>query len=166
SDARRGSSRLTSPAPLSEVRRSVSGITSAEKPSGPTSTAVRQTPFTATESPSASSAPSGVATRRRPSCAASTVPTPATRPVNTASPLPEPCGDQHVLVDDLDVGGLSLGGVGDPLGPFALHGGAGLATAGELGRHEDARLVDLLRIQERPRQPWPALQQQRLHSAR
>src|SRR4051812_23317900 len=161
SDARSGSSRFTRALPLSEVRRRVSGITSAEKPSGPTSVAVRQTPFTATESPSASSAPSEVATRSRPSCAASTVPTSTTSPVNTASPLLQSRRDQHVVVDDLDGGGQRLRGLGDRLGALALDRCPGLLAAGELRRDEPPRLVHLAGVEEGARQPRAALEQQR-----
>ena len=70
SPARSGSSTFTSspsPSGASEVRRSVSAITSAANDPPFGSTAVRQTPFTAIESPGASSVASGVSTSRRPS---------------------------------------------------------------------------------------------------
>ena len=65
---------------------------------------MRQTPLTATESPGPSSPASSLRTRRRtppPSRSSdSTVPVPATSPVNT-SPLPEAGDDQDVVVDAL-----------------------------------------------------------------
>ena len=61
-------------------------MTSVAKPSPSTAVAVRQTPLTATESPSATSPASAVASvRRRPPAVApiaATLPTSATRPVN------------------------------------------------------------------------------------
>src|SRR5680860_1158502 len=152
--ARTGSSRLTSlPAASgpSEERRSVSAITSAAKESARTPRAVRQTPFTATESPSASSPASGLATESRapsPSrSTAATVPVASTSPVNiSASPIPQPGDDQHVVVDALD--------------------GARLAPAGEQRRDEHPRLVDLARLEEDAGEVGAALEQQRLDVAR
>src|SRR5215216_787347 len=103
SPARSGSSRFTSspsPSGSREVRRSVSGMTSASNEPLLFPTAVRQTPFTAIESPGASSAARGVSTSSRPLLSMRTTPFPATSPVNT-SPLLEAGNDQHVVLDAL-----------------------------------------------------------------
>src|SRR3712207_3715783 len=107
---RSGSSRLTEdPACIapSDERRSVSCMTSAPKRSPLQSpTAVRQTPLTATESPSLSSAASGdsIATRTPSavSCTSATRPRSWTSPVNT-SPLPQASGDEDVVADAVAV---------------------------------------------------------------
>ena len=121
SAARSASSRLTrSPARSgpSEVSASVWFITSASKPSRVAAVAVRQTPLTATESPSAiSPAERGRDPQPRALGAgstASTVPTSAISPVNT-SPLPHPGPDQDVVADPLGLGGQRPGRIGDPL---------------------------------------------------
>src|SRR5215213_9073702 len=173
SPARSGSSRLTlSPAPSgpSDERRRVSAITSARKPSGAGSTAVRQTPLTAIESPGESSAPSGVATRSRapsPSCStASTLPIPATSPVNTIrSPLPEPRADQHVVADALDLDGLCAQRVLDLVDARPGDGRARAPAAGHDRRDERVVLVDLAGVEERAGQPRAALEQHRLDVA-
>src|SRR5680860_1890765 len=172
--ARTGSSRLTSlPAASgpSEERRSVSAITSAAKESARTPRAVRQTPFTATESPSASSPASGLATESRapsPSrSTAATVPVASTSPVNiSASPIPQPGDDQHVVVDALDVERDRAHRVVDPLDALRLDRGARLAPAGEQRRDEHPRLVDLARLEEDAGEVGAALEQQRLDVAR
>src|SRR6187200_2736404 len=107
SPARSGSSRFTS-SPIasgaSEVRRRVSGITSAANEPLSRSTAVRQTPLTAIESPGPSSAASGVSTSTRPCASPRTTPLPATSPVNT-SPLLQAGDDQDVVLDPLGLDG-------------------------------------------------------------
>src|SRR3954447_22555143 len=170
--ARSGSSRFTwSPAPRgpSDERRSVSAITSARKPSVDGSTAVRQTAFTATESPGPSSAPSGVDTRRRTpspsSSTASTLPMPATSPVNTRSPLLQPRADQHVVADALDGEGLGAQRGADLVHARPGHRGARAPSAGDDRGHERVVLVDLARVEERSGQARPALQQHRLDLA-
>src|SRR5918994_7142581 len=168
SPARRGSSRLTSspsPSGASDVRRSVSGITSAAKEPFWRSTAVRHTPFTAIESPGESSAASGVSTSRRPSRSARTRPLPATSPVNT-SPLLEAGHDQHVVLDPLGLGGERAGGAGDLVQAAALDGRLRLRAAEHQRRQEDARLVDFAGLEEGARQVWATLEQQRLDVAR
>src|SRR3954463_11913583 len=150
SDARSGSSRFTwSPAPSgpSDERRSVSAITSARKPSAVGSTAVRQTPLTATESPGPSSAPPAAATRRLPpapsSSTASTLPMPATSPVNTLSPLLQPRADQHVVADALDGEGLAAQRGADLAPARPGPRGARAPSAGDDRGHERVVLVDL-----------------------
>src|SRR5689334_17567910 len=126
--ARSGSSRLTgapSATSASEERRSVSCITSAVKRPPAIAVAVRQTPLTATLSPSEISGASAVSTASRtPSAVASTavtVPLSATRPVNIRwSPLAHPGGDQHVVGDAGALERERSGGLGDPLDAGAL----------------------------------------------
>src|SRR6185312_453604 len=123
---RSGSSRFTrSPcarAP-SDERASVSFMTSAPKTRSRVSIAVRHTPLTAIESPSA--APSGKSAaivRRAPSpdrSIATTCPIPCTSPVNT-SPLPQPRGDEQILPDALAVERQRAQHFGDRLDPLAL----------------------------------------------
>src|SRR2546423_10259689 len=99
-------------------------MTSARKPPASVATAVRQTPFTETEPPSLSSAPSGVATSiRAPSPSGSTaltVPVDSTSPVNI-SPLREAGGDQPVPPDLLPPLGPRPPPRADPPAPPALH---------------------------------------------
>src|SRR5918994_2558581 len=171
SPARSGSSRLTA-SPVasgpSELRRSVSSITSAEKPSRLGSTAVRQTPLTATESPGSSSPASSLRTRRRtppPSRSSdSTVPVPATSPVNT-SPIPEAGDDQDVVVDALGLDRRRALRRGDLLDADALDGRLRLGPAEQQRRHEHARLVDLARLEEGASEVRSALEQERLDVA-
>src|SRR3954469_20877363 len=170
--ARSGSSRFTwSPAPSgpSDERRSVSAITSARKPSADGSTAVRHTPLTATESPGASSAPSGVDTRRRTpspsSSTASTLPMPATSPVNIGLPLLEARADQHVVADSLDRHRLGAQGGADAVDARARNRGAGAAAAGHDRRDERVVLVDLAGVEERAGQVRTALEQHGLDVA-
>src|SRR6476659_2461579 len=120
--ARSASSRFTrspSASSPSDERRSVSCITSAPKRGAQSPTAVRQTPLTATESPSRSSLVNDDSKlRRAPSAVRSTeatVPRSATRPVNTPSPLLEPRGDQHVFGHTLAFERLGPQRVGDLL---------------------------------------------------
>src|SRR5436190_15745957 len=130
----------------SEVRRSVSGITSASKAPSPTAVAVRQTPFTATESPSASSRPAS--SLSLPSSSEATRAVPWISPVNT-SPLPEPRGDQHVVVDALHLRGERARRAGNRPGAEPLDGGARLAPTRHERGHEHAQLVDLAGFEER-----------------
>src|SRR3954447_19033282 len=149
-----GSSRLTrEPAcsSLSDERRSVSFITSAPNSSRapPFSiVAVRQTPLTATLSPSLSSRASGdVIAIRTPSLVASTevtVPRSSTSPVNT-SPLPQAGADQQVVGHLLAVERQRAQRLGDLLDALALQRVARLAAADEQRREEQADLVDLAR---------------------
>src|SRR4051794_15755822 len=172
SAGRSGSSRLTvlsgSSAP-SEERRSVSCITSAPKSSPPhRPTAVRQTPLTAIESPSLSSPASGELTlSRTPSRVWSTrwtVPRSWTSPVNT-SPLSEPGAHQQIVADGIAVQCERAHGVGDALDPAALERVARLAPADDQRREEQARLVDLPGVEERPGEVRAALEQDRRHVA-
>src|SRR4051794_29589250 len=125
---RSGSSRLTRPPACtspSDERRSVSRMTSAPKRSPQMPVAVRQTPFTATESPSATSRASGVSkVSRAPSAVvstAATVPRSWTRPVNTArSELLQPGRDQHVVLDRLALQRQRADRVADALRALAL----------------------------------------------
>src|SRR4051812_15490048 len=165
--ARSESSRLTrvpSPTPASEERRSVSCITSAAKRSPSIDVAVRHTPLTATESPSESSPARPVRTARRtPSPVASTavtVPRSWTRPVNT-SPLPQACGDEDVLADGLAVQGQRAGRLGDPLDALALHRIARCRAAEDHRGEEEPQLVHLLGVEEGTGQPRTALEQDR-----
>src|SRR4051812_25270306 len=167
SDARSASSRLTRPppeTPASEDRRSVSCITSAAKAPSAIRVAVRQTPLTATESPSPISAVSGVRTvSRTPSggaSTASTAPRSWTRPVNTTqtlgirrararrSPVPQAGGDQHVVADALHVERQRPGGVRDALGALPLERVARRGAAEHQRRQEVPQLVDLPRVEE------------------
>src|SRR5687768_11905542 len=128
---RKGSSRLTrspSASSPSELRATVSALRSAEKDSESGSTAVRQTPLTATESPAASSFASEASIRRRnppPSRAtAATRPSSWTIPVNNLAPrlpLAEPRLDQHVIADRLHPHRIRMLGVLDRVGTLALH---------------------------------------------
>src|SRR5687767_6444733 len=172
SDARSGSSRLTeSPWPSGprDERRNVSAITSVRKPAGLGSTAVRQTPLTATESPGSSSPPSGVATWSRtpsPSCStACTLPSPATSPVNIGLPLLEPCADQHVVGDPLDLDGRGAGSGIDRVDALAGDRRAGAAAARDDRGDERVELVDLARVEERAGQARAALEQHRANVA-
>src|SRR4051812_10619736 len=163
-----GSSRLTrepASSSLSEERRSVSFMTSAPKSSPPhRPVAVRQTPLTATLSPSESSRASGeLMAIRTPSVVASTevtVPRSSTSPVNT-SPLPQARADQHVVGDLLAVERQRMQRLGDLLDPFALQRIARLSAADQQRRKEQPDLVDLAGIEERAGQVRAALEQDR-----
>src|SRR4051794_32967823 len=168
SPARSGSSTFTlSPAANgpSEERLSVSAITSALKPSARGSSAVRHTPLTATESPWRSSAASGVSTSRRtPSPSGLTRRTSAvlsTRPVNI-SPFCETRAHEHVLVDLLHRRRQSPPGLVDQLDALAVERASCTRAAREQRREEDTRLVDLVRVHERPGEVRAALEQHRL----
>src|SRR5215208_5283490 len=168
SPARSGSSRFTSspsPSGSSDVRLSVSGITSASNEPFVRPTAVRQMPLTAIESPSRSSAASGVSTVRRPPSSARTTPFPATSPVNT-SPLLEALDDQHVVLDALCLHREGARARRDVADAHALDGGPRLGPAEHQGRDEHARLVDLAGLEEGAREVRAALEQQRLDLAR
>src|SRR4051812_4472616 len=175
SDARSASSRLTgeptSTSP-SDERRSVSCITSAPNSSPPhIPTAVRQTPLTATESPSLSSRATGERTdRRTPSLVWSTrwtVPRSCTRPVNNGrSPLPQTCAHEQILADDLAVECERAHGVGDPAHAAALQRVARGAAADDQRGEEQAHLVDLAGVEERAREVRAALEQDRRHAER
>src|SRR4051794_26549952 len=170
SDARSASSRLTgdpgSTSP-SDERRSVSCITSAPNSSPPhRPMAVRQTPLTATESPSLSSPASDERTERRtPSPVWSTrctVPRSCTRPVNNGrSPLPQTGAHEQILADDLTVECERAHGVGDPIHASALQRVARGAAADDQRRQEQADLVDLAGVEEGARQMRAALEQDR-----
>src|SRR5205085_4864773 len=114
--------------------------------------AVRQTPLTATLSPSASSAASGeLIAIRTPSLVASTdvtVPRSSTRPVNT-SPLPDARADQEVVGDLLAVERQRPQRLGDLLDALALERVARLTAADQQRREEQADLVDLACVEER-----------------
>src|SRR3954451_6577882 len=153
---------------LSEERRSVSYMTSAPNSSPPhTPVAVRQTPLTATLSPSESSRASGdVIAIRTPSFVASTevtVPRSSTSPVNT-SPLPQPGADQQVVGDLVAVQGERAQRLGDLLDAFPLQRVARLAPADHQGREEEADLVDLAGVEERAGKVRAALEQDRGHA--
>src|SRR5687767_12453781 len=109
-------------------------------------TAVRQTPLTAIESPSFSSAASGDSTARRTpsevSRTSATLPRSWTSPVNT-SPLLQPRGDQQVVADALAVERQRAQGVLDALDALALERVAGGAPAEQDRREEEPDLVDL-----------------------
>src|SRR5919202_2516465 len=166
SSTRSGSSRFTR-APgrtsRSDERRSVSCITSAPKPPPPGPTAVRQTPLTATESPSRSSSANDVETRSRtPSSVASTattVPRSATSPVNMRSPLPQPRGDEHVAGERLARQRQRAHRVGDAVDALALEGVARRPAAQHQRRDKEPDLVDLARVHERAREVRAALEQ-------
>src|SRR5829696_9499789 len=167
--ARSGSSRLTSapsPTSASEERRSVSCMTSALKRPPSIAVAVRQTPLTATESPSESSGARAVRTARRtPSAVASTavtVPRSATSPVNIRrSPLAHPGRDQDVVRDALALERERAGGLGDALDPLPLQRVARGGAADDHRGDEQADLVDLAGVEERAGQVGPALEQDR-----
>src|SRR3954471_22548772 len=169
SAARSGSSRLTRESGCtrpSDERRSVSCMTSAPNSSPPhIPTAVRQTPLTATESPSLSSRASGERTdRRTPSEVWSTrwtVPRSWTNPVKMALPLSQSRADQQILADDLAVECERAHGVGDAIDPAALERVARGAAADDQRREEQADLVDLAGVEEGARQMRAALEQDR-----
>src|SRR5688572_848715 len=167
SPARSGSSRLTS-SPIwsgaSDVRRSVSGITSAANEPLSRSVAVRQTPFTAIESPGPSSDASGVSTSTRPCAKPRTTPFPATSPVNT-SPLLEAGHEQHVVVDPLRLDGERRRRGRDLAKADALHCRPRLRAAQQDRRDEHAHLVDLPGLEEGAGEVRAALEQQRLDLA-
>src|SRR5688500_4697749 len=167
SPARSGSSRFTSSpseSGSSDVRRSVSGITSAANEPLFRSTAVRQMPLTAIESPGASSPASSVSTSSRPPSSARTTPFAATSPVNT-SPLLEPRDDQHVILDALHLDRERARPGGDVAHAAALHRGRRRRAADQHRRDEHARLVDRARLEEGAGQVRAALEQQRLDLA-
>src|SRR3954454_11129450 len=162
SPIRIASSRLTcepcSSSPSAD-RRSVSSITSAPKRGPHRPTAVRQTPLTATESPSDSSEASfDSKVRRAPSSERSTVatmPRSSTRPVNT-SPLLQAGRDQQVVLDLLAVERDRPQRVGDVLDALALERIARLPAAEDHRREEQPHLVDLAGVEERAGQVRPA----------
>src|SRR4051794_3360235 len=163
-----GSSRLTrdpASSSLSDERRSVSFITSAPKRSPPhRPVAVRQTPLTATLSPSDSSRAKGeLIAMRTPSVVVSTevtVPRSSTSPVNT-SPLPQAGADQQVVGDLLAVEGQRAQRLGDLLDALALQRVARLTAADQQRREEQADLVDLTGVEERARQVRATFEQDR-----
>src|SRR5438874_2694873 len=170
SDARSGSSRFTR-APTrtvaSDERANVSLMTCAANCSPPTSQAVRQTPLTAIESPASSSRARGVSIRTvapaSPSSKATTVPRSVISPVNTAapcrrpSPLAQARGDQQVIADALALQRERPQRLRDVLDPLALQRIA-RGTAQQQRCEEQPQLVDLARIQKRPRQARTTLQ--------
>src|SRR5215211_2098188 len=163
-----GSTRLTrepASSSLSDERRSVSFMTSAPKSSPPHSpVAVRQTPLTATLSPSESSRASrDVIAIRTPSFVVSTdvtVPRSSTSPVNT-SPLLDARADQQVVGDLLAVEGERPQRLGDLLDAFALERISRLAPADQQRRQEQPDLVDLAGVEEGAGQMRPAFEQDR-----
>src|SRR5688572_15612739 len=155
--ARSASSRLTdepcSMAP-SEERRSVSCMTSAPKRSPLHSpTAVRQTPLTATLSPSLSSDASfdSIATRTPSdvSCTSATFPRSWTSPVNTRLPLLETSRDEQVVADGVARQRQRPQRVVDALDALALERVARGAAAEQQRRQEKPDLVDLAGVEER-----------------
>ena len=137
---------------LSEVRVTVSFITSASNERSWTAAAVRQTPLTATESPGPSSEASGVSiVIRNPSpelLDAATRPRSCTSPVNIRGflPLLHPRRDQQVLPHLLAVERHRPDGVGDHLDPLALQRIAGSPAAQDDRRQEQADLIDLFGV--------------------
>src|SRR5918998_5035272 len=167
SSARTGNSRLTvapSPTSASDERRSVSFITSALNAPSAIAVAVRQTPLTATESPSPISGASEVRTARRtpsaPAWTAVTVPRSATSPVNT-SPLAHAGADQDVVGDPVALQRERAHRLGDPLDPLALQRIAGAGAAEHHRGDEQPDLVDLAGVEEGARQVRAALEQDR-----
>src|SRR3954466_6093529 len=166
SAARSGSSRFTrapGAASPSDERRSVSCITSAANPSASAPTAVRQTPLTATESPSRRSPASADCTRSRtPSSAASRAPPaprPAIRPVNTRSPLLEARGDEDVAGERLARERQRPQRVGDAVDALALQRVARGPPAHHERRGEQAALAARARVHERAGKVRAALEQ-------
>src|SRR5262249_26285675 len=115
---------LPARASRSELRSSVSFITSALNERSPTAVAVRQTPLTATESPADSSLASADSTvSRTPSSVSSWPeirPRSCTRPVNTRSPLLDPRRDQEIVAHPVAGQGERPDRIGDRLNAFAL----------------------------------------------
>src|SRR6266498_1945129 len=160
SPARSGSSRLTSSPSASgssDVLRSVSGITSAANDPLLRSTAVRQTPLTAIESPGASSAASAVSTSSLPALSARTTPLSATSPVNI-SPLLQAGDDQDVVLDPLGLERERARACGDVADADALYRGPRLRPAEDQRRDEHAHLVDLAGLEEGAREVRAALE--------
>src|SRR5438105_142280 len=180
SPARSGSSRLTaSPArrvPSAE-RASVSRMTSARMAPSSTALAVRQTPFTASESPALSSRASCVRSRSvappAPSSSAETLPRSEISPVNTSaappapgSPLAQACADQQVLADALAVERERAWRLGDVLHARALQRVAGAAAAEQQRREEETDFIDLAGIEEGTGQARTSLEHRRGHALR
>jgi hypothetical protein len=126
------------------------------------SVAVRQTPLTATESPSDSSPASVLATRRRtPSAVASIAgdgAQVATSPVNTVT-TPSGGPTRARRRRSLDVEAERARRLGNALGALALERVAGARAAEHDGGDEEADLVDLAGVEEAPGQARPALEQ-------
>ena len=153
----------------SEERRSVSCITSArEARRRRSSVAVRQTPLTATESPSRelarrarsatrSRTPSPVGVDARRPC-----PRSGDQPGEHGSPLPQPRGDQHVVADPL---ARRASARASPRrsrsAPSPSSGSRALRAAEHDRRDEQADLVDLAGVEERAGQVRAALEQDR-----
>ena len=143
-------------------------MTSAPKRSPQMPTAVRQTPLTATESPSASSRGErrldGQAhARRRCESTAATVPRSATSPVNNGlttpaggaesrTSSPRPCSQSSVSARSASAIALDA---------LALERVARRAAAEQQRREEEAHLVDLAGVEERAGQVRAALEQDR-----
>src|SRR4051794_6291166 len=123
-------------------------MTSAAKTSPSTSVAVRHTPFTATESPRASSAASAERTRSRPSVCESTVPRSWTRPVNMALPAPHAGAYEDIVVHLLALECEGAHGLGDGLDALGLDRVARGLAAEEQRRDEEPQLVDLVGVEE------------------
>src|SRR3954453_20166674 len=170
SSARSGGSRFTRvPGATSagDERRRGSGITSPPRRAASAPTAVRQTPWTATESPSRRSAASRVCTRSRtPSSVArtaTTVPRSAMSPVNTRSPFLQPGGDEHVAGERLARQRQRAQRVGDAVDALALARVARGAPSEDERRDEEPALVDPPRVHERAREVRAALEQDAGH---
>ena len=168
--ARSASSRFTaeptSSSP-SEERRSVSCITSAAKLPSAIAVAVRQTPLTATESPSATSAARRVRDAQ-PRAVAGRLDAGDGAPI-----LDEPGEHAHhsrsrAVIRTSSPDGSALERdrahrVGDLLDALALERVARAAPAEQQRGDEQPRLVDLAGVEERARQVRPALEQERGH---
>src|SRR5687768_2930233 len=147
-------------------------MTSASKEPLPATAAVRQAPFTETESPSASSEARPARIRRRaPSPFASidsTSPISCTIPVNITlppSPLTQTGPDQQILADRLVGHRERTQPLRHAAGTLALEHGACLGRPDEKRRHEQPQLVDLLGVEQRSGQGRSALDQQVLDLA-
>src|SRR4029453_8349788 len=166
---RRASSRLTASRTASApsaLRFSVSVLRSASNLLPSTSTAVRQTPLTSTESPGLSSPASGASPSRRapPSWREIplTVPSACTSPVNVGLPLFQPRLKQQVVTDR--VAGKregSLRGL-DRFRALTLERNACRTPTNRYRRDEEPQLVDLAGVEERPRQVGTAFEQDAL----
>src|SRR5581483_9538909 len=156
-----GASRLTRVPSSSRpraVRVSVSGTTSKARLPFPTSTTVRQTPATATESPTvAPAAVSAAATTSREPSNAATVPTSLTMPVNMRQRLRlvQVRLEENVVARGLDPDVEEVerrAELSEDVRPFA----------GENRRDEEEQLVHHARGEECGRERGPALEQERL----
>jgi len=157
-------------APASELRCSVSFITSVVNVDGAISVAVRHTPLTAIESPSRSSPVTELATvSRTPSSERSSrviSPRSSMSPVNiSASPILDPGRDEQILSDPLALERQRSHGIGDLLDALALEGITRGAPAEDQRCQEQPDLVHLTGVQKRPGEMRAALEQDRADSA-